>query len=188
MPEARNASLFSALHRKTEATPFSLALLDMTLEHVGLTAALADAGYDSEPNHRYAREECGVSAFIPAAHGRPSARLPAGRHRRRMRRRLNKHYGQYGQRWQVETGFSMIKRRLATAVNGRTYWAQCRELLLIAITYKTMLFQLIRGFLQSKSRPIFFLPSWDANTLQDGFQYKPQVVTARMWPCSTLKS
>jgi hypothetical protein len=42
----------------------------MTLEHVALGAALADAGYDSEANHRYAREECSVSAFILATHGR----------------------------------------------------------------------------------------------------------------------
>jgi hypothetical protein len=61
-----------------------------------------------------------------------------------MKQRLNKDYGRYGQRWQAETGFSMVKRRLGSAVNGRTYWSQCRELLLMAIAYKIML---LAGFL-----------------------------------------
>jgi hypothetical protein len=129
-------------------------LLDATLEHVGLDAALADAGFDSEPNHRHAREDCGVLSFIPATIGRPSAKPPSGRYRRRMRQRLNKRYGHYGQRWQVETGFSMLKRRLATTVNGRSYWSQCRDLLLLAITYNLMLV-VVMGFLQSSVSSYF---------------------------------
>jgi hypothetical protein len=31
---------------------------------------LADAGYDSESNHRYAREVCHIKTIIPAKHGR----------------------------------------------------------------------------------------------------------------------
>jgi hypothetical protein len=114
-------------------------LLDDTRRRVRIRDVLADAGYDSEPNHRYARESCGVRSFIPATIGRPTTKPPTGRYRRQMKQRLNKHYGHYGQRWQGETGFSMIKRRLATTVHARTYWSQCRELLLIAITYNIML-------------------------------------------------
>lgn len=114
-------------------------LLDATLSNIGVDAALADAGYDSEPNHRYARENCGVRSFIPATAGRPTAKLPTGRHRRRMKQRLNKEYGSYGQRSQAECGFSMFKRRLGATVNGRTYQSQCRDLLLMAITYNIML-------------------------------------------------
>jgi hypothetical protein len=114
-------------------------LLDDTLASVRVDAALADAGYDSEPNHRFAREQRGVRSFIPAAIGRPTTKLPSGRHRRRMKQRLNKHYGRYGQRWQAETGFSMFKRRLGSSVCGRSYWSQCRDLLLMAITYNIML-------------------------------------------------
>jgi hypothetical protein len=62
-----------------------------------------------------------------------------GRYRRRMKQRLNKSYGRYGQRWQAETGFSMLKRRLATTVNGRSFWSQCSDLLLLAITFNIML-------------------------------------------------
>jgi hypothetical protein len=114
-------------------------LLDATLANVQLDSALADAGYDSEANHRYARESCGVRSFIPATAGRPTSKLPTGHYRRRMKQRLDKDYGCYGQRWQAETGFSMIKRRLSSTVSGRTYWSQCRDLFLIAITYNIML-------------------------------------------------
>lgn len=114
-------------------------LLNAALANVRITSALADAGYDSEGNHRHARQGRRVRSYIPAAIGRPSAKPPTGRYRRQMKQRLNKHYGGYGQRWQAETGFSMLKRRLATAVNARNYWSQCRELLLLAITYNVML-------------------------------------------------
>src|SRR5215213_6176194 len=114
-------------------------LLDAALGHVRIGSALADAGYDSEPNHRYAREARGVKSFIPAGIGRPSPKPPAGRYRRRMRQRLDKEYGRYGQRWQAEAGFSMFKRRLGSSVAGRTYRTQGRELTLMAITYNLML-------------------------------------------------
>jgi hypothetical protein len=114
-------------------------LLEGALRRVRLLAALADAGYDSEPNHRHARERRGVKSFIPATAGRPTDKPPSGRYRRQMKYRLNKHYGKYGQRWQVETAFSMIKRRLGPVVHARSYWSQCRELMLLAVTHNIML-------------------------------------------------
>jgi hypothetical protein len=56
-----------------------------------------------------------------------------------MKRRLSKGYCRYGQRWQAETGFSMLKRRLGSYVRGHSYWSQCRDLMLLAITYNIML-------------------------------------------------
>jgi hypothetical protein len=114
-------------------------LVNATLERVRLGAVLADAGYDSEPNHRHAREKKGVRSFIPAEIGRPTTKPPTGRYRRQMKQRLDKDYGKYGQRWQAETGISMLKRCLASNVNGHTYWSQCRDLWLLAITYNIML-------------------------------------------------
>jgi hypothetical protein len=114
-------------------------LLENALRRVRILAALADAGYDSEPNHRHAREKRGVKSFIPATAGRPTTKLPTGRYRRQMKRRLNKDYGQYGQRWQVETVFSMVKRRLGSVVHARSYGSQCRELMLLAVTDNIML-------------------------------------------------
>jgi hypothetical protein len=114
-------------------------LLKETLLHVRIMRALADAGYDSEANHRYAREQRGVRSFIPAEIGRPSSHPPTGRYRRLMRQRLTKDYGQYGQRWQAETGFSMIKRRLGSGLGGQTYQSQCREIMLMVLTFNLML-------------------------------------------------
>lgn len=114
-------------------------LLQATLRQVRVDATLADAGYDSEPNHRYARDVRGVRSYMPATIGRPTHKPPAGRYRRRMKQRLNKNYGRYGQRWQVECTNSMIKRRLTTTVAARSHWARCRELLLIVLTYQCML-------------------------------------------------
>lgn len=116
-------------------------LMDATLATVRIDAVLADAGYDSEPNHRYARDHHGVRSFIPAKIGRPTTKPPSGRYRRQMKHRLNKHYGRYGQRWQIECTNSMFKRRLATTVQARSYWSQCRELLLLVLTYQVMLRQ-----------------------------------------------
>jgi len=70
---------------------------------------LADAGYDSESNHCYARDILQLETIIPAKHGRPTDKLPKGKYRRKMR--LTFDADRYGQRWQVETVFSMIKRK-----------------------------------------------------------------------------
>src|SRR5438445_172181 len=67
-------------------------VLKATLRHVRLDASLADAGYDSEANHTFAREEHGVRSFMPATIGRPTPKLPTGHYRRQMKQRLNKHY------------------------------------------------------------------------------------------------
>jgi hypothetical protein len=114
-------------------------LLEATLDQVRVSTVLADAGYDSEPNHQHARDVRGVRSFMPAKIGRPSPKPPTGKYRRRMRQRLNKDYGCYGQRWQVESTNSMLQRRLATAVQARRFWAECRELWLLVLTYNLML-------------------------------------------------
>ena len=114
-------------------------LLDQALGRIVLDSALADAGYDSEANHCHARQTRGVRSYIPARHGRPTQKLPSGRFRRQMKQRLHKNYGAYGQRWQIETVNSMIKRRLAAHVAARSYWSQSRELMLLIITHNTMI-------------------------------------------------
>ena len=54
-----------------------------------LDCLAADAGYDSEANHRFAREECGVRTLIPAKHGRPTDKPARGRYRRLMQTRFD---------------------------------------------------------------------------------------------------
>jgi hypothetical protein len=45
----------------------------------------------------------------------------------------------YGQRWQVKTVASMLKRNLGSALHARTYWSQCREMILRTITHNIMI-------------------------------------------------
>jgi hypothetical protein len=113
-------------------------LLDAACGQLRLDTILADAGYDSETNHRHARDVRGVRSVIPATAGRVTARPPAGRYRRLMRRRLTKHYCQYGQRWQAEAVVAMVKRR-GGSVAGRTYPSRCRELRLAVLTHNVAL-------------------------------------------------
>jgi hypothetical protein len=114
-------------------------LMNATLENAKPHSMLADAGYDSEPNHHYARLTHKIRSYMPATHGRPTTKSLTGRFRRQMKQRLNKNYGNYGQRWQAESGFSMLKRRLADTIEGRSYWSQCRELWLLVLTFNILL-------------------------------------------------
>ena len=111
--------------------------LDQTLDHARIDTLLADAGYDSEPSHQYARNTCGVRSLIPAKIGRPTEKPPSGYWRRWMSARL--HLTRYGHRWQVETDFSMMKRMLGSALKARRYWSQGREMLLMALTLNIMI-------------------------------------------------
>jgi hypothetical protein len=103
---------------------------------------LADAGYDSEANHRFAREQCHIRTAIPPTHGRPTDKPLRGKYRRKMQARFPKK--RYGQRWQVETVFSMIKRNFGEAVYARRYWAQCREMMLLVLTHNIAVVLLVK--------------------------------------------
>ena len=98
---------------------------------------LADAGYDAEWVHEVARHELEICTIIPAGVGRPTKKAPTGYYRRLMSQRL--HLTSYGQRWQAETTISMIKRRLGSAVNAKSYWSQCRALMLKAIAHNVLI-------------------------------------------------
>ena len=105
---------------------------------------LADAGYDSEANHKYAREIHNIETTIPAKHGRPTLteKPLKGKYREQMRTDFDKET--YGQRWQVETVFSMIKRNFGSAVRARKYWSQCREMMLLVLTHNLAVILLVK--------------------------------------------
>jgi transposase len=109
---------------------------------------LADAGYDAEWVHRFCRLDLSMRSIIPPRIGRPTAKKPTGRYRAMMHRRFPKKT--YGQRWQVECVFSMIKRLQGSALHARSYWAQHRAMLLKSLTHNVMILRRRRGgFLQS---------------------------------------
>jgi hypothetical protein len=111
--------------------------LDEALARQPIDVLVADAGYDSEATHEYAREERGVNTFIPPLIGRPTTKGPSGYWRRRMKRDLKR--SRYTQRWQAKTVNSMLKRLLGSASRARRYHAKCRELHLRALTLNLMI-------------------------------------------------
>jgi len=102
---------------------------------------VADAGYDSEENHRIARLDMGVRSIIPPRAGRPTSKLPVEPLRRQMHQRFTRQRDRalYGQRWQSETVNSMIKRNLGSALRARTSVHRRHELLLRVLTHNIML-------------------------------------------------
>jgi hypothetical protein len=123
------------------------------LSIVLLSQLAADAGYDSESNHRFARDEHGVRTVIPAKHGRPTDKPPTGRYRRLMKQRFD--LPAYRRRSQVETVISMIKRRQGPHVRARSYHSQCRDLRLLVLTHNVMILVLIQVFYRAVLTPLF---------------------------------
>jgi hypothetical protein len=118
-----------------DITHFEQALVAAT-GRARLETLYADAGYDAEWVHVVGRDMLDVRTLIPAKIGRPTDKPPSGHYRRLMWQRL--HLSNYGQRWQDETVFSMMKRRLGSAVNARAYWSQCRALMLKAVAHNIL--------------------------------------------------
>ena len=109
---------------------------------------VADAGYDSEANHRIAREEMGVRSIIPPGVGRPSSKPPAGRWRRLMAQRFKRKADKkaYGQRAQSETVHSMMKRNQGSALRSRTPERRKKEMMLRVLVHNiTLLCDKIEG-------------------------------------------
>jgi hypothetical protein len=119
-------------------------LLADAVQRIRISQLAADAGYDSESNHKFAREEHGIRTVIPPKHGRPTTKPATGRYRRLMQVRFDR--DAYRQRAQVETVMSMIKRRQGAHVNGRTYWSQCRDLRLLALTHNVLILLVLGVF------------------------------------------
>jgi hypothetical protein len=122
---------------------FEPLLFDAWRRTEGVKTVVADAGYDSESNHCIARQDMGIRSVIPPYAGRPSSKLPIGRHRRNMHHRFERKAdkAQYGQRWQSETVNSMMKRNLGSALRARTAPRRRNELLLRVVTHNVMLLQ-----------------------------------------------
>jgi hypothetical protein len=117
--------------------PYFRPVVEQAARRVKIAALAADAGYDSEAAHQYARGQCGCRTLIPATRGRPTSKRLRGYWRERMRTHFN--HEKYGQRWQVETVNSMIKRSLGSALRARTYWSQSREIQLRILTHNIMI-------------------------------------------------
>jgi len=107
---------------------------------------LADAAFDSEDHHRYCREDLGVrSTVIPLNPRGNGSKFPATRYRGQMVRRFRpkpegtRYKRVYTQRWQAESAFSRHKRRLGSALGGKSDESRERECQLRVLTHDLML-------------------------------------------------
>ena len=116
-------------------------ILEPATEKVRIDRLLADAGYDSEPNHQYARDVHHIESIMPPTHGRRGLVPFRGKYRRLMQEEFDGEI--YGQRWQVETVFSMIKRNQGEALRSKSYWAQNREMMLKVLTHNIAIILLV---------------------------------------------
>jgi hypothetical protein len=116
-------------------------LLYHAWRRAAVKTVVADAGYDSEANHRIARRDMGVRSIIPVGIGRPTAKPPVGYYRRLMKKRFknNSDKKTYGQRSQSETTNSMLKRNLGSELRSINPTRQKQELMLRAIIHNLML-------------------------------------------------
>lgn len=131
--------------------------LAAALRHQPLRTLLADAGYESEGYHEHCREGLGVRSIFPTCEqgrlrkdGKP--RAIRGKYRRWMARRFPRKV--YGQRWQIETVFSMIKRNYGSALRARTYHSQGREIRARVLTHNLAI--LNPNHVLYRARPIQF--------------------------------
>jgi hypothetical protein len=103
---------------------------------VGLV--LADAEFDSERNHRHVRDVVGAESIIPAKRGKAEWKIKGVR--AQMRRRFPRRC--YSQRAQVESVFSVVKRKLSAKAPGRSTETQGRQAMLLGLAYNIYLFRL----------------------------------------------
>jgi len=114
-------------------------LMDHASEMCFIARVLGDAGFDSEEHHVWTRREHGAKTIIPATAGRPTNKPFKGAHRREMKENWDRYKKPYGQRWQVETVNSMLKRMLGSALRAIKPWNRKREMMLRVLTLNIMI-------------------------------------------------
>ena len=133
--------------------------LSNALEQQKFEVLLGDAGYESEGFHCLCRDQLGIESIIPTTQrGRPrddgEMKAVTGKYRQLMKELFPKEL--YGQRWQIETVFSMLKRNLGSAVRARKHYNQTREIRLRVLAHNLMiLWHIILCFIQSRTVTYF---------------------------------
>jgi DDE family transposase len=117
--------------------PFLPEAVRQAARHIGFRRLYADAGYDSEKNHRVCRDELGIESVIKLNRRGGGRRWPRKPYRRAMRRAFPREA--YRQRAHAESIFSALKRTLGSALRARRPHAQLRELLWRVLAYDAMI-------------------------------------------------
>jgi hypothetical protein len=115
--------------------------LEMAVDNIPVKNLLADSGFDSEYNHQLCREQLGINSIIPVN----DRNLKYGQTRGFFRRKMKLHFAnkKYRQRWQVESVFSRLKRRLGAYLTARQDWSRTAECYLRVLTYDLMILYLL---------------------------------------------
>jgi hypothetical protein len=106
-------------------------------QRVDIDCVLADAGYDAERNHAYARQTLGIRSSVINLNKRGGRRWAKTKFRRQMYRRFPKL--KYRQRAQIESAISRLKRRLSSSLRGRSDPTQQTEVHLRILTHDLLL-------------------------------------------------
>jgi len=113
-------------------------LIKDAARYAEIDTGLGDAGFDSEENHAYARQEIGVRLTViklnPRTHGR---KWPQTKYRRQMKRRFLKR--KCGQRSQIESTFSQHKRILLSSLTARSKTSRKAETLFRVLVHNIMI-------------------------------------------------
>lgn len=96
-----------------------------------------DGGCDSEAFHEFVRRKLGAHSLVPIKSGKRTRRWPPTRYRRQMKRRFFKRL--YGQRWQIESAFSRLKRTLSSKLRAKAWPAQKAEAYLRVLVHNLMI-------------------------------------------------
>lgn len=113
---------------------------------VRIDTLLGDAAFDGECYHAHARDDLGVRSTVFPVYRRGGGDGPVrGKYRGQMARRFrprpegSRYRRVYGQRWQVESGFSRHKRLLGSALRARRWDNQVAEVMLRVVVHNLML-------------------------------------------------
>jgi len=106
-------------------------------QQVHFDQLLADAGYDSEYNHRFCREILGIRSTVIAYNSRRTRKLPSGKYRKQMAGNFDTKA--YKNRWQVESVFSRNKRLLGSSLRARRDSTREDECLIRVLTHNLMI-------------------------------------------------
>ncbi len=98
-----------------------------------LQTIIADKGYDSEKNHRIAREKFDSNSIIPPRNQDVPVYRTKGRYRKKMKKDFDKE--KYNQRNKVETANSVIKRLMGDSIRSRKVRTQNREMQFKMLAY-----------------------------------------------------
>jgi hypothetical protein len=140
----RKTQLIAAIHASLgprQDSPLLRNVLRKAEKLIHFHRILADAGYDSERNHVFCREQLKIrECVIPIRRNlrKRSVKRCSGKYRQKMRWRFPKRI--YGQRWQIESLFSRFKRRLGDQVLAHSGPGQVQETYLRAITMNFLIY------------------------------------------------